>query len=220
MKYFVFSLDDGTIYDEKVIKIFDKYQIHATFNLNSGLDDFVWYLNDFPIRRLVLKDHIDLYKRHEVASHTLTHPYLSSLDEKEIIRQVNEDISNLENIFQRKITSFATPFEDSGMRETEIIKKNCPISNIRISQIDESFAIPNDPFNIKITALDINHAIELLPKFINKKEGVFIYAGHSYDFEVNSTYDKLEELIQILLRHQDIKIVTMSELVKHIKKDF
>lgn len=220
MKYFVFSLDDGTIYDEKVIKIFDKYQIHATFNLNSGLDDFVWYLNGFPIRRLILKDHIELYKNHEVASHTLTHPYLSSLDEKEIIRQVNEDITNLENIFHRKITSFATPFEDSGMRETEIIKNNCPISNIRISQIDESFMVPQDVFNIKITALDINHAIELLPKFINMEEGAFIYAGHSYDFEVNNTYDKLEELIQTVLSHDDIKIVTMSELIKCIKKDF
>ena len=219
MKYLVFSIDDGTVFDKKSIEIFDKYGVHATFNLNSGLDDFVWYFNDeIPIRRLVLKDHVDLYKNHEIASHSLTHPYLDSCSEEEIIRQVNEDIQNLENIFQRKITSFATPFRTSGNRETDIIKNNCPVNNIRISCIDESMDIPSDVFNIKITALDINRAFELLPEFINRKEGVFIYAGHSYDFAVKTSFEKLEEFIVEILKHDDIKIVTMSELVDILKK--
>ena len=219
MKYLVFSIDDGTVFDKKSIEIFDKYDVHATFNLNSGLDDFVWYFNDeIPIRRLVLKDNVDLYKNHEIASHSLTHPYLDSCSEEEIIRQVNEDIQNLENIFHRKITSFATPFRTSGNRETDIIKNNCPVNNIRISCIDESMDIPSDVFNIKITALDINRAFELLPEFINRKEGVFIYAGHSYDFAVKTSFEKLEEFIVEILKHDDIKIVTMSELVDILKK--
>ena len=61
MKYFIFSIDDGTIYDKKVIEIFNKYNIKGTFNLNSGLDDFVWYLNDKPIERLSLKDNVDSF---------------------------------------------------------------------------------------------------------------------------------------------------------------
>ena len=32
MKYFIFSIDDGTIYDKKVIDIFNKYGIKGTFN--------------------------------------------------------------------------------------------------------------------------------------------------------------------------------------------
>lgn len=219
MKYLVFSIDDGTVFDKKSIEIFDKYGVHATFNLNSGMDDFVWYFNDeIPIRRLILKDNVALYKNHEVASHSLTHPYLDSCDEQEVIRQVNEDINNLENIFHRKITSFATPFRTSGNRETDIIKNNCSVNNIRISCVDESMEVPSDLYNIKITALDINRAFELLPEFLNRKEGVFIYAGHSYDFEVKTSFERLEEFIKEVLKHDDIKIVTMSELVDILKK--
>ena len=219
MKYLVFSIDDGTVFDKKSIEIFDKYGVHATFNLNSGMDDFVWYFNDeIPIRRLILKDNVALYKNHEVASHSLTHPYLDSCDEQEVIRQVNEDINNLENIFHRKITSFATPFRTSGNRETDVIKNNCPINNIRISCVDESMEVPSDLYNIKITALDINRAFELLPEFLNRKEGVFIYAGHSYDFAVKTSFKRLEEFIKEVLKHDDIKIVTMSELVDTLKK--
>ena len=54
MKYFVFSIDDGTIYDQRVIDIFNKYKIRATFNLNSGLSNFVWYLDGRPIERFDL----------------------------------------------------------------------------------------------------------------------------------------------------------------------
>ena len=219
MRYLVFSIDDGTVFDKKTIEIFDKYGIHGTFNLNSGLDDFVWYFNEqIPIRRLVLKDNVELYKNHEVASHSLTHPYLDSCPEEEIIRQVNEDINNLENIFHRKITSFATPFRTSGKREIDIIKNNCPVNNIRVSILDESMEIPDDVFNIKITALDINHAFELLPEFVEREEGVFIYAGHSYDFSVKTSFERLEEFIVEVLKHKDIQIVTMSELVDIIKK--
>ncbi len=70
MKYFIFSIDDGTIYDQKVIDIFNRYHIKGTFNLNSGLGDYVWYLNDMPIRRLKLEDNASLYDGHEVTSHS------------------------------------------------------------------------------------------------------------------------------------------------------
>ena len=79
MKYFIFSIDDGTIYDQKVIDIFNKYNIRATFNLNSGLQDFVWYKDDRPVERLKLFGNRHIYDTHEVASHSLTHPYLTSI---------------------------------------------------------------------------------------------------------------------------------------------
>ena len=95
MKLFIFSIDDGTIYDQKVLQIFDKYKINATFNLNSGLENFVWYLDDLPINRLNLKDNKDLYKNHEIASHSLTHPHLTMCPGEVIVKEVGEDITIL-----------------------------------------------------------------------------------------------------------------------------
>ncbi|MBQ2070032.1 MAG: hypothetical protein II467_03790, partial [Bacilli bacterium] len=56
MKYFVLSIDDGTVFDAKTIAILNRLGLHATFNLNSGLDDFVWYKDGFPIRRRKLSE--------------------------------------------------------------------------------------------------------------------------------------------------------------------
>ena len=215
MKYFVFSLDDGTIFDKETISLFNRYGVRGTFNLNSGLDNYTWYYEDrIPITRLILEDNVDLYNGHEVASHTLTHPYLDSCSDEEVIRQVNEDIFNLERIFNRKIVSFATPFETCGDREVELIKNNTCIGNIRLSMIDESFLFPKDKYHFKITTYDIDRALYLVNEFINnEKAELFIYAGHSYDFYVNDSFSKLEELLKIITNCKDIQIVTMEELM-------
>ena len=84
MKYFILSIDDGTIYDKEVIKILNAHHIKGTFNLNSGLDDFIWYKDDRPVNRLHLVDNIELYKGHEVASHSLTHPHLTMCSDDHI----------------------------------------------------------------------------------------------------------------------------------------
>ena len=88
MKIVSLSFDDGTIYDKRFIDLLNKYGLKATFNLNSGLDNFIWYYEDKPIRRLNLEESKDIYNGHEVASHSLTHPYFSSLDEKSQIKKV------------------------------------------------------------------------------------------------------------------------------------
>ena len=103
MKYFIFSIDDGTIYDRKVIEIFNKYHIKGTFNLNSGLSDFVWYLNGRPIERLDFKNYRSIYDGHEVASHSSTHPHLTMCPGEVIVKEVGEDIDNLERIFNRPV---------------------------------------------------------------------------------------------------------------------
>ena len=107
MKLFVFAIDDGTIFDEKVIAIFNKYGISATFNLNSGLQNYVWYKDWLEVRRLKFDEHKDIYNGHEVASHSLTHPFLTSLSDDDVRREVKKDIDNLTNIFHREIKTFS-----------------------------------------------------------------------------------------------------------------
>lgn len=217
MKYFIFSIDDGTIYDKKVVDIFNRFGVKGTFNLNSGLDDFVWYKDESPIRRLVLKDNVHLYDGHEIASHSLTHPHLTMCPGEEIVRQVGEDITNLKAIFNRDVYSFAFPFEDSDERCVDIIKHLHNIKCIRHSQIDQSFKYPKDLYHIKITSLDVNEAVALVDNFIENEEAeLFVFVSHAYDFEVNQTYDKLEELCQKVTSNNDIKVITMSELARVI----
>ena len=212
MKYFIFSIDDGTVYDKKVIDIFNKYHIRATFNLNSGLQDFVWYQDDKPVERLKLFENRHIYDNHEVASHSLTHPYLTSLSDEDVYHEVKEDIDNIERIFDRKVTTFSFPFDYFDERTINIIK-SVGIKQIILPEIDDSFKLPSDLFHIKVTSWNIDDALEKVDRFIRDKNAeIFIYLSHSYDYEFASSYDKLEKLCELVTSHKEIKVVTLNKL--------
>lgn len=212
MKYFILSIDDGTIYDEKVIAILNKHHIKGTFNLNSGLCDFVWFDEGRPVCRLQLPDAISLYDGHEVASHSLTHPHLTGCSNDHIGYEVGVDKENLERIFGREVTSFAFPFEDFDDRCISRIREIDGFKAIRVSEIDSSFRFPSDPFHIKITSLDICEALELFPRFLeDEKTELFVFVSHGYDFEFGNTYALLDRLCE-MVEHSDVKSIYTSEL--------
>lgn len=80
LKAVTFSYDDGVTQDQRLIKLFNKYGLKATFNLNSELLGKGGHL----IREDVTVAHVKprpeeikkIYEGHEVAAHTLTHPLL------------------------------------------------------------------------------------------------------------------------------------------------
>lgn len=220
MRIVSLSFDDGTIYDIRFIELLNKYNIRATLNLNSGLDNFVWLYEDkTPIRRLILKDYKDLYKNHEVASHSLTHPYFSSLDKDEIIKESKEDIKNLSLIFDREIKGFAFPFYDQTEDNINVVKDNNELSYIRYSYLSDS-VIHKDRYHIHINALyDDIDIYDKLNRFKNCREqdALFVIAGHSYEFEVKNDWKKIEELL-IYLNKEGFVVLPLIEAVEKIFK--
>ena len=68
----------------------------------------------------------EVYKGHEIAVHTVTHPFLPSLNEQEIISQVENDRLALSEICAYEVVSMAYPCggENNDDRVAEIIKNN------------------------------------------------------------------------------------------------
>ena len=99
MKYFVLSFDDGTVHDKRFAELLNKYQIPCTFNLNSGLEDFVWEYEGNPVVRQHLADAVEQYHGHEIASHSLPHPRLEQLPPPRLRQEVEEDCYALKKIF-------------------------------------------------------------------------------------------------------------------------
>ena len=212
MKQFVFAIDDGTVFDKKVIAIFNKHGIKATFNLNSGLQDFVWCKDWLEVRRLKLEENKTIYEGHEVASHSLTHPYLTSLSDEDVYREVKEDIDNLKGVFRRDIQSFSFPFDGYDERTIGIIK-SLGITHIILPAIDDSFRFPPDTYHIKVTSWNIDDALEKVQKFIEDDQAeLFVYLSHSYDYEYGASYDKLEDLCRIVSERKDIRIAMIKDL--------
>ena len=127
-KAVTFSFDDGVTQDIRLIEMFDKYGLKCTFNLNSGFLGLDGTLdrNGRTVRHdKIAKDRIkEVYGGHEIAVHTLTHPFLPSLDEDEITRQVETDRLNLSEICGYEVKTMAYPCggENNDDRVAEIIK--------------------------------------------------------------------------------------------------
>ena len=216
MKIVSLSFDDGTIYDKRFIDLLNKYGLRATFNLNSGLEDFIWYYEDKPIRRLNLEESKDIYNGHEVASHSLTHPYFSSLDEKRQIQEVEEDILNLEKIFSRKIEGFAFPFIDQTEANIQVVKNNIDLKYIRCSIFTEKI-LPKDRYHVGINALyDDKDIYEKLERYKSNilPNSLFVIAGHSYEFEVKNDWEKIENLLKYLKENDDLLVLPLIDAVK------
>ena len=118
MKALTFSYDDGVTTDQRLIDIFNKYGMKGTFNLNTGKHTHEgqsrWvrraksgygYITKFTIEELP-----EIYKGHEIAVHSLTHPHLEQLEREECVRQIAEDNANIEQIFGKKACGMAYPY--------------------------------------------------------------------------------------------------------------
>lgn len=213
-KIFILSFDDGTVYDPRFIEILNKYRIPCTFNLNSGLEDFVWNYDDgTPIRRQILADTVEQYRGHEIASHSLHHHWLNTLTPPQLSREVGEDCAALKKIFGVGELGFAVPFTACGEREVRIIRKH--VRYIRLSERSDCFALPADPYHIPIHGLYNDPDIwEKIARFgeSDLPVSVFVLAGHSYEFEVLNHWTYIEELLQYI-QSFGFEIMTTMEFV-------
>ena len=213
-KILILSFDDGTIYDRRFVELLNRYGIRATFNLNSGLEDFVWYYEDrFPIRRQILSETMEQYRGHEVASHSLHHHWLNTLTPPQISREIGDDCATLKQIFGLQDIGFAVPFTACGEREIRLIRKY--VRYIRLSSLSDSFALPEDPYHIPIHGLYNDPNIrEKIGKFAENTLPVslFVLAGHSYELEVLNHWQYMEDLIQFICA-QGFEIMTTMDFV-------
>lgn len=112
-KYLTFSYDDGVVQDRRLVALLDKCDLKATFNLSSGwlgkTHHFPWKGKNFVHQKVEREEVPTLYRNHEVAAHTLTHPKLTSLSDEEIILQVEEDRKALSSLVGYEVVGMAYP---------------------------------------------------------------------------------------------------------------
>ena len=100
-KALTMSYDDGRASDRRLVEIFNRYGIRGTFNLNSGL----WERGD----RIDPSEVPELYRGHEVACHTVTHPTIERCPLPEAAEQVLQDRRGLEALTGYPVRGLAYP---------------------------------------------------------------------------------------------------------------
>ena len=226
-KALTFSYDDGVTQDIRLIELFNKYGLKATFNLNSellGLDGAL-VRNDVNITHIKNKPqdvkHID--ERHEVAVHTLTHPNLTCIDDdSEILRQVEQDRLNLSELAGYEVLGMAYPCGgvNCNDRVANIIKDNTPIKYARTVDVTHSFTPYTDNYQYKGTLYHHENWDDLFSfgqKFLDLKAETpqFFYIwGHAYEFDIYpERWKKFEEFCEMMSGRSDIFYGTNLEVL-------
>jgi len=226
-KCLTLSYDDGVTQDKRLIELFNQYGIKATFNLNSGCFGKCCPANGFskPVthNKVEATEVRTLYKGHEVAVHTLTHPHLEYLSGETIAYEVRQDKENLEKLVGYPVTGMAYPYGTYN----DIVRKEIKKAGIRYSrtvQTTKTFGIPQDFLCWHPTCHFGEECMELLmDHFLNSSQEncdlsrlkIFYVWGHSYELDGHNTWGKMEDFCKRLSDQPDIWYATNIEIVEY-----
>ena len=225
LKAVTFSYDDGVTQDIKLIELLDKYNLKSTFNLNSELLGSPGELD--RVGRVIAHNKIapsdvkHVYNGHEVAVHTLTHPNLTTLDEAEIIRQVEQDRLNLSELVGYEVVGMAYPCggTNNDERVAKLIRENTGVKYCRTITSTKGFDLQDDLYRFNPSAYTnrMDEAMELARKFVELEANepqIFYVWGHAYEFDYRpECWVRLEELFKLISHRDDIFYGTNKEVL-------
>lgn len=224
-KALTLSYDDGVEQDIRLMELLDRYQLHCTFNLNSGCyaaEGTRWPEGTIH-RRLPRSRVLPLYANpaHEVAVHCLTHANLIELPADQVVYEVMQDRVNLERDFGTIIRGMAYPFGTYNDTVADALR-TCGIQYARTVESSHAFGIPQDWLRLKPTC---HHADPMLDQLCDDFltvstrfcSRVFYLWGHAYEFEADGNWQVMEAFCQKMSGHDDIWYCTNIALCEYVK---
>ena len=224
-KAITFSYDDGVTQDIRLIELLNKYDLKCTFNLNSellGKGNILPRNNELIAHYKVQPKHVQqIYKGHEIAVHTLTHPRLTECDDETILHQVEQDRLNLSELAGYEVVGMAYPCggTNNDDRVAKIIKENTGVKYSRTITTTKSFDPQENLFRFNPTSYHLNfdELMQLGQEFIDLKTNtpkIFYIWGHSYEMDYASDYwSRLEAFFQLISQKDDIYYGTNKEIL-------
>jgi len=210
MKAVTFSYDDGTIHDARLVQLFNRYGIKATFHINSGIlgSQGTTELegNSVCINRLEAHQIANLYRGHEVAAHTLTHPPLiREQDDNKVIFQVEQDRLRLSKLCGYEVVGFAYPCRrpNSDERVERLVREHTGCQYARSIDFSGTFDVPADLYHIcpSVYHTHFEDMMMMAEEFLAlkpTKPQIFMIMGHSYELELDDRWQKLERFLQYI----------------------
>lgn len=229
-KAVTFSYDDGVPQDKRLVELFNKYSIKATFNFNC---DFIRGDN-------FSKEQIWEYflsKGHEIAVHGANHRANGNSRPIEGIRDVLDCRLELEDKCDQIIRGMAYP--DTGITQIGNFGSYEQIKNYLI-ELDiayartlggdnNSFMLPQDFYAWMPTAHHNNpNIMEYIEQFLNldisskayharRVPRLFYIWGHSYEFDNNNNWEHIEEICQKFSNNDELWFATNIEIYDYVQ---
>ncbi|MDO4513525.1 MAG: polysaccharide deacetylase family protein [Lachnospiraceae bacterium] len=220
MKAFTLSYDDGITQDIRFVELLNRYGLKATFNLNSGIQTKAnsWVNKDgIVVRRMNMDGLKELYAGHEIAVHSLTHPDLTKFDEETVYNELARDKANLEAFFGTKITGMAYPFGTHN-EQVRAVAKKVGLHYARTVHSTNHFELPADLLQLPATCHHgAENLMDLAKQFAEAKPDMpqlFYVWGHSYEFDFDQSWERIEEFFRYISGREDIFYGTNAEVLE------
>lgn len=212
-KALTFSYDDGTLADERLISLFNRYQLKGTFHLCSGWLDEEGKCASSQVAQV--------YNGHEVACHTVTHPTLTRLPDESIIEEIRENRKHLEQLVSKPVRGFSYP---NGAYNTRI-KNMLPMLGIdyaRVVNATGNFYMPDNWYEWEPTCHHNDDLLHRGEQFIQQNKSQYISLmyvwGHSYEFDRDQNWDVIEQFCERMSEQDNIWFATNEQIRSYVKR--
>lgn len=210
-KAVTFSYDDGVFQDRRLVELFNRYDLKATFNLNTGIqtEESHFEIEGHPVYRMNQGDIGNLYHGHEIAVHGLTHAAPVDMTDDQLEEEFGTDIANIIRLYGRTPVGMAYAYGAYDDRTVSFLEKK-GIRYGRTVESSHSFKLPGKPILLKPTCHHNDERLfDLVQQFLEAEpaagEQLLLYIwGHSYEFDVNDNWEQMERLCQMVSGREDV----------------
>ncbi|ERI92262.1 polysaccharide deacetylase [Clostridiales bacterium oral taxon 876 str. F0540] len=220
-KAFTLSYDDGITQDKKLVDIFNKYNLKATFNLNSGLQGIEgsFVINDLLIKRMDREEITHLYDGHEIAIHGLRHLSLIDIPKEFMIEEVLEDRKNHERMYGYPVRGMAYPYGTYNETVLKVLEA-LGVEYSRTVNNHRGFSLPSNFLEWNPTAHHNDpNLMKLAEKFVESESlgmELFYLWGHSYEFDLDNNWNVIEEFCEYISNKDNIWYATNIQIVDYL----
>lgn len=206
-----FSYDDGNIKDKRLIGLFNKYNVKATFHLNG--------INYAGKSDTELEEVREMYRGHEISCHTLRHGWPARMPNVSVVNEVMEDRRILEKIAGYPVCGMSYP---SGSYNEIVLNilNSCGIVYSRTVKSTGRFLLPDNFLEWRPTCHH-KDAAALCDDFLQKLDSqwahpLFYIWGHSHEFKTEEDWAYMERLLEQLSGNDKIWYATNMEIYRYM----
>lgn len=218
-----FSYDDGVAADERLLRVFEKYDLKGTFNLNSQLFQAqCWHgrMDEETTYKLFVSS------GQEVAVHGARHTFLNKVPLAEAIKEIVDCREYLEDKFNRLVRGMAYAYNSYNDEVVKILP-SLGIDYARTTQSTHSFALPGNWLLWHPTCKHTDkQLLPLAEQFLAQspanapkhRESLLFYVwGHSFEFDDDGNWEVIEDLGKRLSKAGDVWFATNGEICSYVK---
>lgn len=215
-----FSYDDARFEDYRLVELFNKYNLKATFHIccPEWKDRFEFLKRD-GARYVAIDDYKELYKGHEMSCHLAHHPFIYKLPKEALTTEIYKNKVFLEEICGYPVRGMSYPF---GAFTDEAVKTFETVGMEYSRTVGEDTGFGTHFEYMKWTpTCHHERAKELVPYFYEKlmfpRMMLFNIWGHSYEIHSEEKWEYMESLLSELSNRDDTWYATNIQVIDYLK---